>query len=349
MIFMPDTDSYKPHNYREIKFTNVNEGSVAGLAHPIRYNVVYTEDKAIYLHDEVIRFLKEQGFNTLISLDDEKYATLSQKKSEPDIDILKKTAAEHGLNHIFIKYPDFTAPSSMMFDNVIATVTNPEYGRVAIHCGAGAGRTGTILAGIAIHEIISSTPNISPDDTARNVELAYDMDQKIMVSKIVAQAINKIRECDGVLEEENASSVETKEQIEALEKLRRDLQLAQQGVQRLEDGVMYLDDVSTEYVPSPYNEDWESTSSLPPILAFLTHGISDSVDNKLESPLVVDSSSSDTQQSFQTAEKSASHTLKPICSAYSPTSVSAQDSPKASSEELAQVLQTEQIKNSPSR
>jgi protein tyrosine phosphatase (PTP) superfamily phosphohydrolase (DUF442 family) len=215
-------NDWKPHNYRTIPFLTENgQVTVAGLANPIRYNIHPHSDGYRYsYHEEVMRFLKEQGFNTLISLDENTYYTLPPH-NERDVKIIEETAEKHGLKHIFIPYKDFAAPSLNMFKRVIQAVTNAN-GNVAIHCGAGAGRTGTMLAALALNELI-----LDGRDNATGLLMQYDPSNiresiqynrdNANTSLFVADAINTVREKDN--REGEDTSVETIEQIKALENL----------------------------------------------------------------------------------------------------------------------------------
>ncbi len=81
--------------------------------------------------DELLE-LRRLGFTAVLSLSDE----------------VPKEIAESGLQHLHVPIRDFSAPTQGQLEaavEFIELVVNSG-GRVAVHCGAGLGRTGTVVA-----------------------------------------------------------------------------------------------------------------------------------------------------------------------------------------------------------
>ncbi|MFM7568481.1 MAG: dual specificity protein phosphatase family protein, partial [Betaproteobacteria bacterium] len=105
-------------------------------------------------------------------------------------------------------------------------------GKVLIHCGAGAGRTGTVLASLVLADLVKQErarkPDYSVADAGQNivnVEVEYSHDHgddepskratTIPVPKILADAINIVRQADQDTAYKD-QSVETDFQVGAL-------------------------------------------------------------------------------------------------------------------------------------
>jgi len=97
------------------------ERRLAGMGHPV--------DK---IADS--EFLKDQGITAIVTLTER---PLPQAVIE-----------EFGFEYIHVPIPDFHAPSQEQIDQFIAFAERSlqQGGRLAVHCAAGYGRTGTMLA-----------------------------------------------------------------------------------------------------------------------------------------------------------------------------------------------------------
>src|SRR4029079_16905878 len=79
-------------------------------------------------------------------------ATLRDAQIDVAINLHEQSSAEvlapRGIREVHIPVTDMTPPSQADLDRGVAAITNALAGgqRVAVHCGAGLGRTGTLLA-----------------------------------------------------------------------------------------------------------------------------------------------------------------------------------------------------------
>ena len=132
-----------PPGFREISRKALRAScrfSVAGLAHPL-------EDLAgNRLSDDLaaenFRYLQQRGYKALISLES-KY-----------IDTVKAASHQHGLKHLHYPIGDWDKPTVEQFDDIYDIVSSTK-GKVAIHCLAGLGRTGTQLAAMVLRHHIN--------------------------------------------------------------------------------------------------------------------------------------------------------------------------------------------------
>jgi len=94
--------------------------------------------------EAALLLLKEKGIRSLLSL--------SEKSPAPDL------LARFGLRTEHVPVADFTAPTIGQVEQAVATMNRflEENLPVAVHCGAGLGRTGTVLACYLVWQGVSA-------------------------------------------------------------------------------------------------------------------------------------------------------------------------------------------------
>jgi atypical dual specificity phosphatase len=84
--------------------------------------------------DKALRALAERGVTVLVNL--------HERPHSPEV------LARHGLTQLHLPVPDFTPPSLEQLEHGIAAIERAvdDGHKVAVHCAAGLGRTGTLVA-----------------------------------------------------------------------------------------------------------------------------------------------------------------------------------------------------------
>ena len=118
-------------------FTWIDKPHVAALAHP---------DSAADL-----KWLRRNGIDILISL--------------TESPVRRDWVNEAGMIAVNVPVPDMEPPSDRQLDHLLETIRKANASRmgVAVHCGAGLGRTGTVLAAYLV------ASGLSPKDAVAKV------------------------------------------------------------------------------------------------------------------------------------------------------------------------------------
>ncbi len=127
-------------------FSYVVDGVLAGCAHPSTYGDLR----------QALQELLDKGIGALVSLD--------------EVGIPLHAVAEYGFPYLHLPIPDFGAPSMDQARQFVEFVEQQRQNRraVAVHCHAGYGRTGTMLAcylvtqGLSANEAIKSIRSKRP-------------------------------------------------------------------------------------------------------------------------------------------------------------------------------------------
>jgi len=148
--------------------------------------------------------LRKAGYTTILSIDDG-LQTAEMARSVPQA-FRHETGAQFAI-------VDFAHPSIRTLAQIKNFVdsAHQQDDKVLIHCRAGAGRTGTVLASLVLTDLVKQEcarkPDYSVADAAQNivdveVEHSHDLGavsiraKTIPVPKILADAINIVRQAD---------------------------------------------------------------------------------------------------------------------------------------------------------
>src|SRR5881392_3632984 len=117
------------------------DNTIAGCAHPAGSGSC----------DGALEELKEKGIRAIVSLDEEGLPLY--------------VIADHGFHYLHLPIPDFGSPTPEQMNQFFNFVDREqaEGNSIAVHCGAGYGRTGTALACYLVRK------GQSPDEAIRQV------------------------------------------------------------------------------------------------------------------------------------------------------------------------------------
>lgn len=190
------------------------------MAHPALYANETTKDEALSK-------IRNAGYKVLISFNDYEFSEIKRAwEIDPNYKI-----------HL-VAMDDWQPPSKGQLTRLqkIVDETTKQGKSFALYCGAGYGRSGTMLSGIILHDLVTKeikNPNFSNPPLARTDELLVEVDEgksfeTIMTTPNVANAVKMARSADphpghiSLLALNNSSakdgnSCETEGQVRALE------------------------------------------------------------------------------------------------------------------------------------
>jgi atypical dual specificity phosphatase len=109
-------------------FSFVIEGRLAGMARPGRSSPL----------EEDLAYLRGRGIGAIVSM------------TERPLD--ERILGSFGLRYLHLPVPDYCAPTIQQIEQFLAFLDEADQnGGVAVHCYAGQGRTGTMLACALVH------------------------------------------------------------------------------------------------------------------------------------------------------------------------------------------------------
>ena len=126
--------------------------------------------------DEVLAKIKEAGFTTILSID-------QGWESQDLTEAIEKTGLNHEIDDMY-EFPDWEYAPADLYSNIKDFIkAKAEIGeRVFIHCGAGNGRTGTVLSALVLSDLIEGERS-RRQEAGENFDLGHYADApKVNVS-----------------------------------------------------------------------------------------------------------------------------------------------------------------------
>jgi hypothetical protein len=180
---------------------------------------------------DVLSDIKSAGFTHILSLDQSErpeYTELKEgitsaglKHLDPDeLDIADAGFATGNETKLYEKSKPLDVNALKKFKLQVDDIKEKD-GKILVHCGAGAGRTGTMLASLLLADLVKNNPGYKRS-ARKNQHLDLYGDVTTQTTPLVAKAIETLRQADKNFTEQE-KSVETEREVRLLEDYEKEL------------------------------------------------------------------------------------------------------------------------------
>ena len=180
---------------------------------------------------DVLTDIKSAGFTHILSLDQSERSEYTEMKEglesaglthlAPDeLDIADAGFATGDETKLYEKSKPLDVNALKAFKSQVDTIKEQK-GKMLVHCGAGAGRTGTMLASLLLAELVKNNPEYKRS-ARRNQPLDLYGEVTTQTTPLVAKAIETLRQADKNFTGQE-KSVETEPEVRLLEAYEKEL------------------------------------------------------------------------------------------------------------------------------
>jgi hypothetical protein len=180
---------------------------------------------------DVLNDIKSAGFTHILSLDQSERPEYTELKEgitsaglehlDPDeLDIADAGFATGNETKLYEKSKALDVKALKAFKSQVDTIKEQK-GKILVHCGAGAGRTGTMLASLLLADLVKNNPEYKRS-ARKNQHLDLYGDVTTQTTPLVAKAIETLRQADENFTGQE-KSVETEHEVRLLEAYEKEL------------------------------------------------------------------------------------------------------------------------------
>ena len=180
---------------------------------------------------DVLNDIKSAGFTHILSLDQSERPEYTELKESiknaglqhlaPDeLDIADAGFATGNETKLYEKSKPLDVNSLKAFKSQVDTIKEQK-GKMLVHCGAGAGRTGTMLASLLLADLVKNNPEYKRS-ARRNQPIDLYGEVTTQTTPLVAKAIETLRQADKNFTGQE-KSVETEPEVRLLEAYEKEL------------------------------------------------------------------------------------------------------------------------------